>query len=76
MPACARRNEQTPTPSPSQERVHRLLQLRRQLDEGEAVSLDELSAGMEHCCRAALQTHQNLRRQLGCPTLTLPAALS
>lgn len=57
-----------------QERVHRLLQLRRELDDGEMVSLLDLSAGVEHCCRAAFQIHQILRVELGCPSLLLPTS--
>jgi len=50
-----------------------LMQLRWQLDEGEVVSVAELSAGVEHWCRTALQMHESLRRELGCPSLVLRA---
>lgn len=64
-----------PRPSAPQERVHRLLQLRRELDDGEMVSIMDLSAGVEQCCRAAFHVHQTLRMELGCPSLPLPTSL-
>jgi len=56
-----------------QEALHRLLQQRRQLDDGVGVGVSELSAGVERCSREALAIHQLLRRQLGCPSLRLSA---